>query len=469
MCGLAVQLLSPGLANARDVDLHKAMEAMAHRGTLEPTYANSSTTRFGHVRLPIQSTPETGHQPFRFKNPIVGSEVAVYVGEIFNMDSAAGPDSFQACELLTKMGPEVARHFDGFFSVVFTRGDSVFALTDHLGIKPLYYDENSGMVASELKAFMATAPLEFDELYFSNVIKFGYDISDRTPFKSIRRIKPGHFWEFRNGKLVREECYFPLKPDPVNSGELHRRLSVAVRRRLLRSNLPVAILCSGGLDSSLVAVLALKHRMQEEIKVYHVDNDEAEFVHMIDWPDNVTLTALSLGDNMTDMPPALEEILLANETPVDLGSVTPQYLLAQALKKENIHVALSGDGADELFGGYRRAREYDSQMSDVFCELPAYHHPRLDALMMSGTVELRSPFVAPSVVRAALGLPYKNRTDKQMLKKIARFSGVPEAIIEREKKPLKSKNVAAFDLKRRVELCDYYREVVKRFAERGIS
>jgi len=129
-----------------------------------------------------------------------------------------------------------------------------------------------------------------------------------------------------------------------------------------------------------------------------------------------------------------------NETPIDLGSVIPQYHLFEAVAKEGLRIVLSGDGADELFGGYRRINEYDSQGSDVFHELTYYHLPRLDKMSMAYTTELRSPFLGHDVVDFALTLPFEERKNKKILKEA--FSDiVPIEIIERTKVPLKNERI----------------------------
>jgi hypothetical protein len=107
-----------------------------------------------------------------------------------------------------------------------------------------------------------------------------------------------------------------------------------------------------------------------------------------------------------------------NESPIDLGSVIPQFHLFEAVKKfSGYRFVLSGDGADELFGGYKRIHEFDSQKSDIFDELSYYHLPRLDKMSMAHTLELRSPFLNLDIVRFALHLPLQWRKDKQILKR----------------------------------------------------
>ncbi len=143
---------------------------------------------------------------------------------------------------------------------------------------------------------------------------------------------------------------------------------------------------------------------------------------------------------------------------MDLGSVLPQYALSCAIKREGYNVVLSGDGADELFGGYGRARIYDSQYSDIFHELVYYHLPRLDKLMMANTIELRCPFLSRDVIQGALSVNYKQRTEKQFLKKIFQDI-VPRPILERKKEPLKIADLRGKDkMNYRLDLINLFRK-----------
>jgi asparagine synthase (glutamine-hydrolysing) len=116
---------------------------------------------------------------------------------------------------------------------------------------------------------------------------------------------------------------------------------------------------------------------------------------------------------------------------------------------------LSGDGADELFGGYSRIHEYDSQFSDVFDELRFYHLPRLDKLSMAHTLELRNPFLNLDLVRFALHLPKEWRTDKKILKDT--FGPLlPEEIVNRPKEALKNPKIKENKLKYRQQAVDLF-------------
>ena len=205
------------------------------------------------------------------------------------------------------------------------------------------------------------------------------------------------------------------------------------------------MLLSGGLDSTLTFKIAKD--IGANLKVFHIDNNEKKsFLEAIgDHP----------YEKLINKYPGTVEAVTAMQSPSDAGSLLPQYALGASIKEKGYHVTLSGDGADELFGGYRRAKEYDSQHSDVFIELPFWHLPRLDRIMMKHTIEHRTPFLAPEIIAYALSLPWSKRTEKQELKRIAKGI-VSDNIINQPKKPLKS---FGFNQKHRINLSNTWRYI----------
>jgi asparagine synthetase B (glutamine-hydrolysing) len=273
--------------------------------------------------------------------------------------------------------------------------------------------------------FKLAARPPLDETYLSNCIKWGYDCTGRTPYLGIQQLPPGAILHLEKN-CAGMEIYWDWAKVPAPDLSLREIVEKAITNRLI-SDRPVAMLLSGGLDSSII-YYTLKN-LGRQVEAFSVENGESEFL-----PEGIRTLPLA--------GVSLDEAVWTMQAPVDLGSLVPQVQLARAVAVAGYNVCLTGDGADELFGGYRRAKEYDSQKSDIFCELPYYHLPRLDRVMMRQTIELRSPFLAPSVVAYALRLPREYRTSKEALKYA--FKGVvPDSIIERKKHPLKTPAVIA--------------------------
>jgi asparagine synthase (glutamine-hydrolysing) len=233
---------------------------------------------------------------------------------------------------------------------------------------------------------------------------------------------------------------------------LWSRLFESVKSRTTVSKYPTSILVSGGLDSAIIA--AILFHLKLDTQWFTIENGETEYVNLLAEKYSTTPRFLdySMGDDHSEIYKKW------NETPIDLGSVIPQYHLFEAIKREtDFRVVISGDGSDELFGGYKRIHEYDSQYSDVFDELTFYHLPRLDRMSMAHTLELRNPFLHLDIVRFALNLPLEWRTDKKILKDT--FGPLlPSEIVDRPKEALKNPSI-------KQDRIAYRLEIVKKFLE----
>lgn len=445
MCGLNFSF------DPDESKVKKMNDLISHRGLpgrLKIKTINNHT--FGHVRLPIQGLSSQYDQPY-----IYNGYLFLFVGEIFNY-KILDPDANSDIEVLAKFWCQyninAFSFFDGFWSVIIhdIKNKETHIILDQLAKKPLYMNVQTLDISSELKALapFVDSP-QIDDLYFSSTAKWGYTIGSQTFDKNIVKLESNtHYIITKEKNTIVIDDDFPLIKN--TSDDLRAAVNNAVINRAV-SDIPISILCSGGLDSSIIFKLLSQHT--HNITVYHIDNGEDQFLTDLEIPPSISMHKIVL--DYTNLP--ISEILYANESPFDLGSMIPQYLLGQAIVKDNIHIAISGDGADELFGGYTRAQTYDSQYSDIFEELVYYHLPRLDKMMMFSTVELRCPFLSFDVLAHALKIPYSERHQKECLKNI--FKDIlPESIITRPKLPLKSKFVLADPLRWRLELIDRFRE-----------
>lgn len=418
MCGFLAFRGNVSLYRDQLISAHKSM---SYRGLDRDDCQNIEeglTYFFAHNTLPIVSVdPIEYHQPKKNPRPYV------FAGEIFDYpsDRYQNDTEFMANEIVSAENLVYLHSYDGFWSgATITDEGNFLAFTDYLAQKPVYYRTDICAVASEPYALslIGTPPVK-DQLFFANICKWGYDPTGRTPWETIRQIPPGHY--LLNRTL---HPYWDWSKIEVNS-DLETLLEISLQNRLTGKQ-DISVLLSGGLDSTIVHYLASKNN--RSATSLHVENNESEYVRSVT-SDYKTITIQDDCDR--------EHAIRACQSPIDLGSLVPQYALARALKKEGFHVVMTGDGADELFGGYRRIEQYDSQASDVFMELPYYHNSRLDRIMMNQTIELRTPFLAPKVIKYALELPFAERKNKKILKDIFRGK-IPDVIIDRPKKPLKT-------------------------------
>jgi len=411
MCGF--------IATSQQVDLNSILDHLHYRGL--PGYKGYSKIgkyQFGHYSLPfVNLDKDAAIQPRANSN-------VMFVGEIFNYASFGFKDDIE-CAIRSAvpqtLGDQNRHQFDGFWSVIGIMDGDIFAAADYLSQKPIYYRTDMEAFASEIDVLKLLGPVTRDQTFRSNTLKWGYSPDPRTPWNEIKQIPPGHIWYKK--KLVNYWNWSEVK-----TTNLYDDLVTAVENRLSGQR-DVAVLVSGGLDSAIIYSV-IKNVLGRDVTAIHVENKEEEYAKLV-CDDLVKVTL----DNVTDI-----EAIIVHQTPVDLGSVKPQIAMAKKLRELGFYAVMTGDGADELFGGYRRAKEYDSQHSDVFCELPYYHLPRLDRTMMRYTIETRSPFLSAPVVKHALDTPYEQRIDKKILKETFGHL-VPEAILTRDKHPLKTETI----------------------------
>jgi asparagine synthase (glutamine-hydrolysing) len=252
------------------------------------------------------------------------------------------------------------------------------------------------------------------------------------------QIIPNYFdWNYNVKDIIKDDSFYNL-------------IQESVKRRLLTKKYKVSTLFSAGLDSTII--LYFLKKFDADVNIYSINNEEdGAFVQSV---QNLWGLDINYLDVRPEELPLIERMRIydINDSMIDLGSVIPQYYLFKDIKDK---IVLTGDGADELFGGYRRISEYDSQKSDVFEELPFYHMVRIDRMSMNFTIECRNPFLGHDVVRAALQLPYSERTHKKILKD--EFRGlIPDNIIERKKNPLKIKSIRDNETAYRRETIENY-------------
>lgn len=422
MCGIAIEFYG---------DCSSILDKLKHRGeTYDKKVCDGIS--FGHARLAIQ-----GLDP-KYSQPMENDDfVLVYNGEVYNFRELGEKE----CDtlLFLKKSLDLPK-MDGFYAVArYNKKTKILdVFTDRFGKKQLYYKMWMNRVvgiASEAKA-LADKDSKINTDYLAHIYRFGYYFGgDETIIKEVFRFKPGYWYKIKNGAIV-SGVKIPFDSRdmlPKKMHGLYSLMKLSVERRFV-SDVPVSLLFSGGLDSSI-----LLHHINEaglKCEVFTIEN-RADFEFASRYADElgVKMHALDIDKGLDS-----DKAHLACEAGCDLGSVLPNYQLFKELKRVGFKVALSADAADEIFGGYRRMLGIDCQRSDIFYELMSYHFPRLDKLSMAHTVELRCPFAAQYIIDFGLRLSYDSRIGKKFLKNEYR-SILPDYIIDRPKEPLKIASV----------------------------
>jgi asparagine synthase (glutamine-hydrolysing) len=374
MCGI-VGIIHRDADRAVEEDLLLAMtDVLIHRGPDDSGTWICGPVGLGHRRLSVIDLAG-GHQPMSVAD---GSMVITYNGEIYNYLELREELKRKDFEFRTLSDTEVllqmyAAHGEGCvgllngmfsFAVWDASRKRLFAARDRLGIKPFYFYEGEGifLFASEIKSLLlhpaVVADLDHDAL--QDYLNLQYCLGDKTLFKGIHRLLPGHRLVWEAG-TVRTEQYWDLDFTPQEIGEeevverLRWLLADAVRLRL-RSDVPLGTHLSGGLDSSTIAALAAD-LMDSKLSVFTGGfrngnrYDESHYARLV--ADNIGASYFEVFPTAQDLADTFEDLIYYLDEPIAGAAVFPQYFLSR-LASEHVKVVLGGQGADEIFCGYAR-------------------------------------------------------------------------------------------------------------------
>jgi asparagine synthase (glutamine-hydrolysing) len=352
-------------------------ETLAHRGPDSSGTARSETGELHIRRLSIIDL-ERGDQPFTSPD---GRISIVCNGEIYNsaelrQDPAASRFPFRSrsdvesiLPLYLAYGDRCVRMIDGMFALAIwdTREHRLLLARDRSGEKPLYYTDVGGELAfaSELKALLRYPSVDrgLDATAVATYFMLGYVLAPRTIYRGIRSLPPGHLL-VANTAGVRLESYwrardfvpkFPASQgEPGDAaGDVRSKLRKAVARKTV-ADVPIGVFLSGGLDSTLLTALASEHLGPGEIHTYSAAFEERSY----DESSQAALSAKHFGTlhravscGERDLHRALDVVTERLDEPLGDPAILPTYLLAEAAHRD-VKVILSGEGADELFGGY---------------------------------------------------------------------------------------------------------------------
>lgn len=383
MCGI-VGIASDKPVAAREL-LARRCAVLRHRGPDDEGAWWSEDGRVGlaQKRLAILDLSPGGHQPMADAS---GRLCITFNGEIYNYRDIrreletrghsfrSASDTEVILESYLEWGEDCLEHLNGMFAFgLYDKANRrLFLARDRAGEKPLFYylAGNTLVFASELKALMADPafPRRIDMESLDHYLAFGYVPGERCILQGVRKLPPAHAMTFDpdSGRL-RVRRYWQL-PEPAADadpdellGEFERLLEDSVRRQLV-ADVPVGILLSGGIDSSLVTAMAARvsSRSPKTFTISfpgHGAYDEAPYARLV---------AKHFGTEHTELAaePATVELLpmLARQydEPIADSSMVPTFLVTRLVRR-HATVALGGDGGDELFGGYNHYTWLQSQ------------------------------------------------------------------------------------------------------------
>jgi asparagine synthase (glutamine-hydrolysing) len=388
MCGINGIL---HLQSQRKVDeriLIKMRDSLEHRGPDDQGLFLDNNIGFGHRRLSILDVSTAGHQPFLSEN---GRCSMVYNGEIYNykefypelksngFDIKTTSDTEVLMKLFQLHGLKMLNRLNGMFAfAIWDKLEKKLTLVrDRMGVKPLYYSfhNETFYFASEQKAlFTAGVPLKMAQDGLEEYIFNRFVAGENTLYQNIKKVLPGHIMTIQKGGKTISEKWWNLKKEIQNQPEIknpvewfRETFDDSVKMRMI-SDVPVGVLLSGGLDSS--SVLASLHQQKyKDIQTFNMgfkekEHNESHLAKMMAEKFNYGFHTMQLEDeNLYDK--LIRSTYFQDEPIMHLSE--PHLFAVSQMAKPSVKVLLSGEGADELMGGYVRykALKYPSLLNSI--------------------------------------------------------------------------------------------------------
>lgn len=378
MCGITGIYAFNEIGRFNMINLSKATDVLDKRGPDSRGIFNDHFVGLGHRRLSIIDTSSDGNQPMK---DLSKRYTIIFNGEIFNFPELRQSLINSGVEFKSQTDTEVLLnlfviykekcldYLDGFFafSIYDKEEEELFIARDRIGIKPLLYylDEDKIIFSSEMKSLIAFGiEKKIDITSLLQYLQFNYIPAPATIFVNVYKLMPGHYMKIRKKDiLIRQYYKIPFNESQLNPGrftydqqkeKLMNLLDASVKRRLI-ADVPLGSFLSGGIDSSVISALAARHT--EHLSTFSIGFkdepffDETRYAKLVAKQLKTEHTIFSLSND--DLFEHLHDILDYIDEPFADSSAIPVFILSKETKKK-VSVALSGDGADELFAGYNK-------------------------------------------------------------------------------------------------------------------
>jgi asparagine synthase (glutamine-hydrolysing) len=378
MCGITggVAFTEKGKESLNNIDA--AISCLSKRGPDARGLYRDGNIALGHTRLSIIDTSPLGNQPM---TDATGRYTIIFNGEFFNykehrlsvLDKGYTLNSQSDAEVLLYLyiieGEKCLQRVNGFFAFAIydKQKQTVFIARDRIGVKPLlwYKDGDRLLFASEMKAMINMGvPKELDETSLYTYLQLNYIPGPHSIFKGVKKLEPGHFMRVDIRNLKFEISSYYQVPLPGNEEKnlsyeaaqkkIYELMDASVQRRLV-ADVPLGAFLSGGIDSSIICALAAKHT--KHLKTFSIGFrdepmfDETKYANLVAKKIGSDHTAFSLTND--DLFNHLFNVLDYIDEPFADSSALNVFILSMHTRK-HVKAALTGDGADELFGGYHK-------------------------------------------------------------------------------------------------------------------
>lgn len=362
MCGI----LASVNCNIHDDDFEKALDFINHRGPNGKNFSRINRVLLGHTRLSIIDVVERSSQPFSRND--IGVHIT-FNGEIYNYIELRNKLISDGLEFLSESDTEVLllwihryglkglKHVDGMYAFVYfdTQKNFLISARDPFGEKPLYYYEyqDKFIFASECSAINSLRGIaKISEIALDEYISYGSFKCNSSPFEDIKQIGPGCAISVNldNPQNVRKEDLGLLfHENNRNKDDWKRVFEKSVEHRL-RSDVPIAILLSGGIDSTLTALIAAKFRSDVTLYTFDFGDNDDEIINskLVAKKTGLKHRIVKLDITSSDVKGCIDNL----DIPVSDPSLIPTFIITKKIAKDGFKVILGGDGGDELFGGY---------------------------------------------------------------------------------------------------------------------
>ena len=493
MCGIFGLVVSKNQTINNKKLLDEALNLLSHRGPDQSgTYFNEQVY-LGHQRLSIID-PKKGKQPM-FSND--GRYIISFNGEIFNYEKIrkllrkegyffkTDSDTEVILSSFDFFGFDCLHYFNGMFSFAIwdTLKKQLFLARDRFGMKPLFFSMNEKHIifSSEIKSIYKSGIISFKPKYenFNEFLVFGYIAGEETLHENISELEPGHYLTWANNKYIKKQYWSPEYNNKLSSYSMHEafdKLENAVDT-WLTSDVEVASLLSGGIDSNILAAIADKKLNGVTTFGGFIDNDKKNNEESLIKISSENLRGKHYSIKIKDQFLSDNFYKLINhfDDPIHDSNYFSLMALCSCIKKNtNIKVVLCGEGADEIFGGYERYKKFSKHFNyksidnliysynyvaiprlklltkdpiiisqkryDIFQEviskdifntlllfdqktfLGSYLH-RQDRVGMMYGLEIRTPYLDHRLVNFINSIPSKHKYNSQYLKLILRQIG----------------------------------------------